>query len=280
MSNHPLTIIDSSWFDKTQFIKNIPQPAYVIVDNPNILSDNLPNIFIQVEPTIICNNDDYLNNSWEKYHTIITFNSNILKSCPNAKMYVYGTTWIPKEYYDNINITKKKYSISTLAGSKLINNALGHKFRQEIHHNQPLFRDYPITFFRSFHQLPHINDYGNNPFLQIGDDTSHKCKIRLFEEFQFSIIIENSKQENYFTEKIMDCILTKTIPIYWGCPNISDYFDTTGWIILENASIEELCSKLSQLDSNYYSKYFDIIEKNYFKSFNYINIYENINNAK
>jgi hypothetical protein len=195
-------------------------------------------------------------------------------------MYVYGTSWIQQEYYENINITKKKYSISTLAGSKIINNALGHKFRQEIHHNQPLFRDYPITFFRSFHQLPHINDYGNNPFLQIGEDTSLKCKIRLFKEFQFAIIIENSREINYFTEKIVDCIITKTIPIYWGCPNIGDFFDTTGWIILETTNIEELINKLHILNDTYYNKYIEIIEKNYNESLKYIDFYTNINNAK
>jgi hypothetical protein len=28
----------------------------------------------------------------------------------------------------------------------------------------------------------------------------------------------------------IDCLITKTIPIYWGCPNISDFFDTSYWI--------------------------------------------------
>ena len=44
------------------------------------------------------------------------------------------------------------------------------------------------------------------------------------EKYKYSIAIENSYKKNYFTEKFTDCILAKTIPIYYGCPNISDFF--------------------------------------------------------
>ena len=30
--------------------------------------------------------------------------------------------------------------------------------------------------------------------------------------------------QNYFSEKFTDCILSWTIPIYYGCPNIDKYF--------------------------------------------------------
>ena len=272
--NHPDTIINSDWFNK---YVNVPQPAYISVDNRQTCN-YMPNIFIQVEPNIIINNEDYLINNCERYHTIFTFNKNVLEKCKNAKCYVYGTTWIEKNQYENINISKKQYKISTLAGSKLINNSPGHMFRQLIHHNQ-LSLHYPITYFRSIAQVPHIHDYGNNPFLGMNDSaTTPHNKFTLFEEYQFSIIIENSQQINYFTEKIMDCILTKTIPIYWGCPNISDFFDITGWIILDSPTIQEL-DKLHILDSTYYNKYINVIENNYNKALQYTDLYTNINNA-
>ena len=275
MSNHPDTIINSDWFNKTKYISNIPQPSYISIDKQNIYSSIMPNIYIQVEPEIIINNENYLINNYKNYHTIYTYNKNVLEKCPNAKFYIVGTTWIEKSEYNNIDVMKKQYKISTLAGSKLINNASGHQFTKVIHHNQHLLKEYPITFFRSYAQIPHIQDYGNNPFLGLNNSS----KYMLFEEFQFAIIIENTKQINCFTEKIMDCILTKTIPIYYGCPNISDFFDTTGWIVLETFTLEELLSKLSILNDTYYNKYKDIIEKNYNKAFDYICIYTNINNA-
>ena len=266
-----MNTIISSWFDKSKHILNIPQPCCIIIDNINYLSDIMPNIFIYVEPEIIYNVTEHLLNYYNKYHTILTYNQIILDNCPNARKYIYGTTWINKEYYNYIDSNKKQFKISNLAGSKLINNSPGHLFRQIIHHNQNKLNKYPITFFRSNAQQPHITDYGDNPFLT-------NNKEQLFDEFQYSIIIENSQQTNYFTEKIVDCLITKTIPIYWGCPNISEYFDISGWIILETTNINELINKIQIIDKDYYSKYIDIIKKNYITSKKYVDFYDNINN--
>ncbi len=48
---------------------------------------------------------------------------------------------------------------------------------------------------------------------------------------QFNIAIENCCQTNYFTEKIIGCFVSMVIPIYIGCPNITDYFDARGMFI-------------------------------------------------
>ena len=42
--------------------------------------------------------------------------------------------------------------------------------------------------------------------------------------YKYSICIENCKKKNYFTEKFTDAILCWTIPIYYGCSNMSDFF--------------------------------------------------------
>ena len=52
----------------------------------------------------------------------------------------------------------------------------------------------------------------------------------------YSVAIESSSEKDYFTEKLIDCLITKTIPIYWGCPNINDYFDTSYWIPIEKVT--------------------------------------------
>lgn len=43
--------------------------------------------------------------------------------------------------------------------------------------------------------------------------------------YKYSIAIENSAIPGYFTEKIADCYLTHTAPLYYGCPDIQQYFD-------------------------------------------------------
>ncbi|WP_027449961.1 glycosyltransferase family 10 domain-containing protein [Xylanibacter brevis] len=42
--------------------------------------------------------------------------------------------------------------------------------------------------------------------------------------YKYHIAIENSSERYYWTEKISDCYLTGTFPIYHGCTNLADYF--------------------------------------------------------
>jgi hypothetical protein len=43
--------------------------------------------------------------------------------------------------------------------------------------------------------------------------------------YKYSIAIENSCFHNWMTEKLPDCYLAQTFPLYCGCPNVNDYFD-------------------------------------------------------
>lgn len=43
--------------------------------------------------------------------------------------------------------------------------------------------------------------------------------------YQYHITIENSRFPDYWTEKLADCYMAGTYPIYSGAPNINEYFD-------------------------------------------------------
>lgn len=76
-------------------------------------------------------------------------------------------------------------------------------------------------------------------------------------DYCFSITMENATYPNMFTEKITDCFMTGTIPIYYGIENISDFFDPNGIIKLtDDFKIEELSFDL------YYSK-IDSVKRNF-----------------
>lgn len=49
-------------------------------------------------------------------------------------------------------------------------------------------------------------------------------------EHKFSIAFENSSRPGYTTEKIIEAFAAKTIPIYWGDPEISKYFNERSFI--------------------------------------------------
>jgi len=58
-----------------------------------------------------------------------------------------------------------------------------------------------------------------------------------YEDYEFHICIENFVSERYFSEKIINPLLTNTIPIYLGCRNIKDYFGDS--VIIMTGNIEE-----------------------------------------
>jgi hypothetical protein len=71
-------------------------------------------------------------------------------------------------------------------------------------------------------------------------------------DYCFSFALENATYPNMFTEKITDCFMTGTIPIYYGIKNISDYFNPDGIITLtDDFKIEDLSFDLyvSKLDA-------------------------------
>lgn len=64
-------------------------------------------------------------------------------------------------------------------------------------------------------------------------------------DYMFSVAIENGEYETYFTEKILDCFATGTIPIYIGAPDIGNYFNLDGIIQLDrNFDVSNLTEEL------------------------------------
>lgn len=53
-------------------------------------------------------------------------------------------------------------------------------------------------------------------------------------DYMFSVAIENGQYETYFTEKLLDCFATGTIPVYLGAPDIGNHFNTEGIINLSD----------------------------------------------
>ena len=92
----------------------------------------------------------------------------------------------------------------------------------------------------------------------------------------FSLCIENSIHPGYFTEKITDCILHKTIPIYWGCPDISEYYNSNGFIIFNTS--DEAINIINNLTPDDYFNRLEFIEENYNKAFEYKDYIKTIKN--
>jgi hypothetical protein len=233
-------------------------------------------IFLQTEPTLLQKEViDYLIKNYDKFDFILTHDIKLLE-------YSKSILFIPlKKYFwikspinstleniflNNFNITdkfdynykNKKFQISMLCGNKRM--CKGHRFRIECWLNQNSIK-IPKKFYKS-KNMSGVATFNNNL------ETNHKYdKTELFCDSMFHIAIENNCVPNYFTEKLNDCIVSKTIPIYSGCPNIDKYYDINGFILFN--SVEELIEKVNNLTPELYYSKLEILEKNYQKFLNH-----------
>jgi len=96
-------------------------------------------------------------------------------------------------------------------------------------------------------------------------------KLDALHPYMFNVAIENVVDTNAFTEKLTDCFLTGTVPIYYGCPNVGDFFNKDG--IITFTTQEELDTILSELTEKKYFSMMDAIKENLQTALTY-----NINN--
>ena len=80
-------------------------------------------------------------------------------------------------------------------------------------------------------------------------------------DYMFHIAIENAKRPNYFADKIYDCFVVGAVPIYWGAPNIGDFFDEKG--ILQFNTPDELAKILQSLSEEKYHSMFEHVKNNF-----------------
>lgn len=74
--------------------------------------------------------------------------------------------------------------------------------------------------------------------------------------YKYTLAIENFSDINYWTEKISDAYLSWTMPIYYGCKNIEDFFPENSFVKInihkpeEAIEIVKKCIKDKKYDKN------------------------------
>lgn len=181
------------------------------VDNNVYFLDNTDRneecaIALLVEPrAIIPGTYQWMSENYHKFKYVFTFDSELLK-LPNAKLLIYGQ--ITAEFPDDA----KTKNISMVASNK--QECSGHINRQNI--------------ARAL--MDKIDTYGKFKGDVYCDDKDYLSGYR------FNVAMENFSDGHYFTEKICNCFASKIVPIYWGCPNIGQYFNMDGIIYCETTT--------------------------------------------
>ncbi len=148
------------------------------------------------------------------FHRIFSHYTPLVSHYRNARWIAHGGSWLRCAV--DPEATRFEH-MSLIASAKKITE--GHRLRHRI-------ADWGRVIGAGIRLLGH----GYEPFADRADG---------FLPYRYSIVIENSRDQGYFTEKLIDCLLCGTVPIYWGDPDIGRYFDLDGIIACGNE--DEIC---------------------------------------
>ena len=122
-----------------------------------------------------------------------------------------GMTWEP-DHSNRITLNYNEIKNAMPEKTKLISVVSSYKTFSAGHVNRQRFVNRLIKHFGD-----QIDVFGEkvNDFRDKWDVTA---------PYKYQIVIENCRNKDYWTEKLGDCFLANTYPIYYGCTNINDYF--------------------------------------------------------
>ncbi len=218
----------------------------------NILVLQEPNEYFGLHTLAVKNKD------W--FSVILTWDDYVLNNCPNAVLLPFGHTWFNADQYEKQH--DKTFEIAHLRGKLL--KTYGHQIRWDIFDRKHELSK-PIAFYDTYGDRYNIEE-------------ARHGKEFIFGNSMFGIAIENTSHNGYFTEKILDCFLMRTIPLYWGCSDIDKYFNFRGIVTFQNA--DDFIKQANKLTVEFYMDLneppYDIIEENYQKALKYVNYEQSI----
>lgn len=196
-----------------------------------------------IEPeSILPDSYDYIRCNHTKFDYILTHNKNILDTIPNSFYIPASQTWIHRtdwKIYDKTDMSCFIYSKT--AGVN------GHNIRETI-------------FTELCSSISKIVGRSVEPF-------NHK--IDILKNFRYSIIAQNSTQDYYFTEHLIDCFLTGAIPIFYGDSSVLGLtkFECKGIYFFKN--LEELKNIISVISIDDYNSKYEYIKHNFITAHQY-----------
>jgi hypothetical protein len=197
---------------------------------------------------------NYVGNNNVILEAIFTYDKILLDSSDKFQFYPHCGCWIQPE---NQMIYPKTSLLSIVASSK--QSTIGHRLRHAA-----------INEIRQLNLDIDVYGNGYNPVIY---------KLDAMKNHAFTIVIENSKIDYYFTEKLIDSFMTGTVPIYWGCPSIGDFFNLDGMLIFDD--LNTLLNHVNTLSLEKYQSMLLAIKENYEIAKNFLIaedwLYENTN---
>ena len=235
------SLVSDRWPSHWEWVKDRPDlPTYYTYASLDELmvegnkNTNI-NLILLESSAIIPNYVRWAQENANLFETIYTHNSSLL-SLPNARWIPGGGCWIGTEFGGGeLKVYDKTKLVSFMSSGKAMCPL--HVMRHTI-----------AQYCQKYH--PYINVFGmGGPFVKAADYLS---------DYRFSIILENHVDECYFTEKLLNCFATGTIPIYLGARKLP--FNEDGIIRFNNS--QEFLSALKLATPEFYESKLKAVREN------------------
>jgi len=206
----------------------------IIDDVPSVLPNRTEQLTCPKENTILVTTEPssiarYGRAFAKQFHYLITNQDEKILPHPNAIRSQTGMLWYYGKDYDSIvSVThpKKTKKISTICSNKKQGHTI-HRLR------------YEFTKIME-ERIPELDRFGRG-FKWI--DT----KAEGLDDYEFHVAIENHFAPHVWTEKLADAFLGFTVPIYFGCPNVYDYFPKESLIQIDITDVEGSIAKIKEI---------------------------------
>jgi hypothetical protein len=173
----------------------------------------------------------------DKFDFIVTHDEKLLARGEKYLKISTGSSWISD---NKAKVYDKTKLLSHIASNK--SWAPGHKLRHII--TKAIDGKYDVDFWGS-------------AFNEFDKQDKYLC----LKDYCFSITIMNAKNNNYFTETLVDAFRCGTIPIFWGCENIHEYFNRKG--ILQFNTPQEFRHIMDKLTKEQYYEMLPYVRENF-----------------
>jgi hypothetical protein len=186
----------------------------------------------------------------KKLDIFFTHSEYMLNKYPNAKFIPGSGVWFGTKRHGGEmkeNVIKTK-NISMVSSKKVI--CPMHIFRKKV----------ALTFANELN-VDVMGTVISNNYVNINDFLSN---------YRYSIIIENFISPYYFTEKIMNCFASKTVPIYIGATQIGKFFNIDGIIQINKNDITSIKEAIRQCSEKDYISRKAAINDNYHRVQHYL----------
>tara|TARA_A100001515_G_scaffold144554_1_gene149008 strand:- start:691 stop:1569 length:879 start_codon:yes stop_codon:yes gene_type:complete len=125
---------------------------------------------------------------------------------------------------EEVDLTKTKEMSSIMSSVRTLD---GHKMRLEL--LCYLCDNMELDAWGKGHSATWIHPESPSAGREMGS-LPFREKDRALFPYKYTYAAENTYESNYFTEKLVDAILSECLCFYWGCPNLHEFIDSRAYI--------------------------------------------------